>query len=331
MKVLVLFDLERPPKPEETFTARALEEARDRQMEADVLRGLSRLRHEVEVLPVFEDVRPIVDKVEHWGPDVVFNMVESFYGYRVNETNIPALLELLNVHYTGASPESLLLCKDKSLAKKVLSYHHIPVARFVVSRRHHPLRRLRRFTFPAFVKPVGEESSDGISQASFAPGEEEALARARFVHENFKTDALIEEYIDGREIYVSVLGNQRLRVFPPRELYFGKVPDDAPKFATAKAKWDMGYRERWEIDNRPAADLPPKVLEKLARVARRVYRALRIRGFGRIDIRLTPQEEIVVMEANPNPSLARYDDFAESAIAAGVKYDALIQRILRLA
>jgi D-alanine-D-alanine ligase len=331
MKVLVLFDLERPPKPEESFTASFLEAQRNREMEADVLRGLRRLGHEVEVLPVFEDVKPIVERVEQWGPDVVFNMVESFYGYRVNEPNLPALLELLNVHYTGAGPEALLLCKDKSLAKKVLSYHRIPVARFVVSHRNRPLRRLRRFTYPAFVKPVGEESSDGISQASFARSEEEAIARAGFIHENFQCDALIEEYIEGRELYVSVLGNQRLRVFPPRELYFGKVPDDVPKFATAKAKWDMAYREKWEIDNRPAGDLPALLEKKLAQTARKVYRVLKIRGFGRIDIRLTPEDEMVVMEANPNPSLAQYDDFAESAAAAGVTYDALIQRILRLA
>jgi D-alanine-D-alanine ligase len=331
MKVLALFDLERPVKPDETFTPRVLEEERDKQTEADVLRSLRRLGHEAEVLPIYENVKAIVDKVEGWGPDVVFNMVESFYGYRANEPNIPALLELLNVHYTGAGPESLLLCKDKSLAKRVLSYHRIPVAHFVTSHRKRPLRRLRRFSYPAFVKPVGEESSDGIAQASFARSEEEALARARFVHETFQSDALIEEYIEGREIYISVMGNHRLEVFPPRELHFGKVPEDAPKFATAKAKWDKDYRAKWEIDNRPATDLPPGAEEKLARVARKVYRVLKIRGFGRIDVRLTAEGEIVVMEANPNPSLAQEDDFAASAAAAGLPYDALIQKILDLA
>jgi D-alanine-D-alanine ligase len=205
------------------------------------------------------------------------------------------------------------------------------VANFVTSHRSHPLRRLRRFTFPAFVKPVGEESSDGIAQASFAPTEEEAIARARFIHEKLQTDALIEEYIEGREIYVSVIGNYRLTVLPPRELYFGKVPDDVPKFATAKAKWNSDYRQKWEIDNRDVKDLGPPVLEKMARIARKVYRVLKIRGFGRIDMRLTQDNHVVVLEANPNPSLALDDDFAQSAAAAGISYDRLVQKILDLA
>lgn len=331
MKVLVLFDLERSPKAGESFSPAVLEKQMDRLMEADVIRALKRLGHDLEVLPVYENVAAIVDKVQQYAPDVVFNMVESFYGYRSHEPNMPALLELLNVHYTGAGPDSLLMCKDKSLAKKVLTYHHLPTAHFVTSYHKHPLRRLRRFKFPAFVKPLGEESSDGIAMSSFARTEEEAIARARFIHENFKTDALIEEYIEGREIYMSVLGNYRLAIFPPRELYFGKVPDDVPKFATAKAKWDYEYRKKWDIDNRPAADLPPGAAEKLAKVAYKVYRVLKIRGFGRIDMRLTPEGEVVVLEANPNPSLVISDDFPQSAASAGISYDDLIQKILDLA
>jgi D-alanine-D-alanine ligase len=282
-------------------------------------------------MAVYENVKAIVDKVYEWSPDVVFNMVESFYGYRSNEPNLPALLELLNVHYTGSGPESLLLCKDKSMAKKVLSYHRVPIAHFVTSHKKRPLRRLRRFKFPAFVKPVGEESSDGIAKASFARTEEEAIARARFVHETFKGDALIEEYIEGREIYVSILGNYRLTLFPPRELYFGKIPDDEPKFATAKAKWDYDYRKKWEIDNRPALDLPEGAWKKIEHVARRVYRILKLRGFARLDVRLTPEGQVVVLEANPNPSLALYDDFAASAGDGGMPYDELIAKILALA
>jgi D-alanine-D-alanine ligase len=331
MKVLALFDLERPPKPEERFSPRILEDQEERFMEADVIRSLKRLGHEVRVMAVYENVKAIVDKVYEWSPDVVFNMVESFYGYRSNEPNLPALLELLNVHYTGSGPESLLLCKDKSMAKKVLSYHRVPIAHFVTSHKKRPLRRLRRFKFPAFVKPVGEESSDGIAKASFARTEEEAIARARFVHETFKGDALIEEYIEGREIYVSILGNYRLTLFPPRELYFGKIPDDEPKFATAKAKWDYDYRKKWEIDNRPALDLPEGAWKKIEHVARRVYRILKLRGFARLDVRLTPEGQVVVLEANPNPSLALYDDFAASAGDGGMPYDELIAKILALA
>jgi D-alanine-D-alanine ligase len=238
---------------------------------------------------------------------VVFNLCETFFSDRAHEPNVPALLELMKVPYTGAGPDALMLCKDKALAKKLLAYHKVRVARFVVSSRERPLRRLRKFTFPAFVKPVGEESSDGIARASLAKTEEEAIERARFLHDRFESDALIEEYVDGRELYVGVMGNKRLTVLPPREIFFGEPPvgEDGPRFATAKAKWDDAYRKKWRIRNGPAGTLPPGVERKL-----------------------TPQGEIVVIEANPNPSLAKEDDFAQAAAQVGISYEALIQKLL---
>jgi D-alanine-D-alanine ligase len=327
MKILVVFDVARPAEPDENFTARSLKEE-DKPTEADVLRCLKRLGHDVETLAVFDNVTAIVDKLKSYAPDVVFNLSESFYHDRSHEPNIPALLELMNVKYTGSGPDALLLCKDKALAKKVLAYHRVRSPHFLVSHRGHPLRRLRRFTFPAFVKPVCEESSDGISRASFARDEGEALERARFIHQKFSCDALIEEYIEGRELYVSVLGNHRLRVFPPREIFFDQVPDDVPKFATYHAKWNGNYRKRWGIKNGAAKELPEGTIEDLADLGRKVYRLLKIRGFGRVDVRLTPKGEVFVIEANPNPSLAEDEDFARSASDAGVAYDALIQEIL---
>jgi len=328
VKVLVVFDLSRRAAADETFSPRELKEQEDKETEADVLACLKRLGHEVETLAVFDDVLPIVEKVRSFAPDVVFNLTESFHSDRAHEANIPALLELMKVRYTGARPEGLMLCKDKPLAKKILAYHRVRVPHFVISPEQRPLKRLRRFIYPAFVKPVGEESSDGISKASFAKSEDEALERARFVHEKFKCDALIEEYIDGRELYLSVMGNRKLNVFPPREIFFNEVPDDEPKFATFKAKWDDVYRKKWGIRNGAASQLPEGSEEKLARLASKVYRVLKIRGLGRIDIRLTPAGEIVIIEANPNPSLARDDDFAQAASAAGLDYDVLIQKIL---
>jgi D-alanine-D-alanine ligase len=327
MKILILFDIARRADPEETFAERALKEE-DKPTELDVLKCLKRLGHEVETLAVFDNVAAIVEKLTTYAPDVVFNLTESFYHDRSHEPNIPALLELMKVRYTGSGPEALLLCKDKALAKKVLTYHRVRLPRFVVSHKARPLRRLRRFTFPAFVKPVSEESSDGISQASLVKGEEEAIERARFIHQKFNCDALIEEYVDGRELYLSVLGNNRLTVFPPREIFFGQVPDDSPKFATFHAKWNDAYRKKWGIKNAAAAPLPDGVLENLTRLARRIYRLLKIRGFGRIDVRITASGEVFVIEANPNPSLAHDEDFAQAADAAGTGYDALIQQIL---
>jgi D-alanine-D-alanine ligase len=328
VKVLVLFDVAHRTKPAETYSPENLKEQEDKQTEADVLACLQRLGHEVETLAVFDDVVCIVEKLKTFAPDVVFNLTESFHSDRAHEPNIPALLELMKVRYTGARPDGLMLCKDKALAKKVLAYHRVRVPHFVISSEFRPLKRLRRFVFPAFVKPVGQESSDGISKASFAKSEEEALERSRFIREKFHCDALIEEYIEGRELYLSVMGNRKLTVFPPREIFFHQVPDDEPKFATFKAKWDDTYRKKWGIQNGPAKDLPPALEEKLARVARKVYRVLKIKGLGRVDVRLTPAGEIVVIEANPNPSLAHEDDFAQSAEAAGVEYGVLIQKIL---
>lgn len=328
MKVLVVFDIARRAAAGETFSPRELKEQEDKETEADVLACLKRLGHEVETLAVFDDVLPIVEKIKSFTPEVVFNLTESFHSDRAHEANIPALLELMKVRYTGARPEGLMLCKDKALAKKILAYHRVRVPHFVISPETRPLKRLRRFVYPAFVKPVGEESSDGISKASFAKSEEEALERAHFVHEKFHCDALIEEYIDGRELYLSVMGNRKLNVFPPREIFFKEVPDDEPKFATYKAKWDDAYRKKWGIRNGAASELPQGLEENLARLARKVYRVLKIRGLGRIDVRLTPAGEVAIIEANPNPSLAKDDDFAQAASAAGLEYDVLIQKIL---
>jgi D-alanine-D-alanine ligase len=331
MKVLVLFDLPRPVDPDHTFTLKALREEEDRATEADVIRCLKRLGHDVDTLPVFDNVTGIVEKIRAFAPDVVFNLCESFFNERSNESNIPALLELMKVPYTGAGPEGLLLCKDKALAKTILVYHRIRVPRFVISHKRRPLRRLRRFSFPAFIKPLGEESSDGIAKASFARNEDEAIERARFIQEKLGCDAMIEEYVEGRELYVSVIGNRKLTIFPPRELFFGDMPESEPRFATFKAKWDDAYRYKWGIQNGPAADMPEGAEKKLAECARRVFSLLRIQGIGRIDLRLTPAGELVFLEANPNPSLAEIDDFACSAAAAGMDYDALIQRIIDVA
>jgi len=330
VKILILFDLAHAVDPDQSFSPESLKE-QDKPTEACVMECLTRLGHGVETLAVYDNVTAIVEKLKACAPDVVFNLTESFFHDRANEPNIPALLDLMKVRYTGSGPDALMLCKDKALAKKVLAYHHVRLPNFVVSRQSHPLRHLKRFTYPAFVKPVGEESSDGISKASFARDEAEALERMRFIHQKFNCDVLIEEYIEGRELYLSVLGNHRLTVFPPREIFFEQMAEDQPKFATFHAKWNDKYRKKWGIKNGPAKELPERLSAHLDQIAKKVYRLLKIRGFGRIDVRLTPQGEIFVIEANPNPSLADDEDFAQSATDAGVKYDDLVQEILNAA
>ena len=330
MKVLILFDLPYQLDPDETLSPKRLKEEQ-RPTEADVMKSLVRLGHTVETLPVFDNVSHILEKLHACAPDVVFNLSESFHDNRAHEPNIPALLELMKVRYTGAGPDALMLCKDKAITKKILTYHHVRVPGFVVSHRLSPLRSLKRFKFPAFVKPRYEESSDGISKASFARDEREAIERAQFIHQKFDCDALIEEYIEGRELYVGVLGTRRLTVFPPREVFFDNMPADVPRFATYHAKWNDAYRKKWGITNGAARELAPEVERDLRKLGRNVYDWLKIRGCGRLDVRLTPKGELFVIEANPNPSLAQDEDFAQSAAAAGMNYDALITAILELA
>jgi D-alanine-D-alanine ligase len=328
MKVLVLFDLPRAVDPGKTFTMENLREEEDRPTEADVITALGKLGHVVETLAVYDNALAVAQKVTECAPDVVFNLCESFFNERSNEPNIPALLELLRVPYTGAGPDALFLCKDKELAKTVLVYHRIKVPRFVVSRKRAPRRTLRRFGFPAFVKPLCEESSDGIAKASFGRNEKETMERSRFLHEKLECDVMIEEYVDGRELYISVLGNNKVSILPTQELFFGDLPASEPRFATFRAKWDDAYRAKWSIRNDSAAALPSGLEKKLPEFARRVYGLLKIKGTGRLDVRLTPAGELVFIEANPNPSLARGDDFANAAAAAGMDYETLIQRIL---
>jgi len=225
MKVLVLFDLPRAVHPDETFTMKALREQEDRPTEADVIEALKRLGHQVDTLAVYDDALVAVQRARDCAPDVVFNLCESFFNERSHESNIPALLELLRIPYTGAGTEALLLCKDKELAKTVLAYHRIRVPHCVVSRKRAPRRSLRRFNFPAFVKPLSEESSDGIAKASFGRNEKDTIERTRYLHEKLGCDVMIEEYVDGRELYIGVLGNRKMSVLPARELFFG-VPDD---------------------------------------------------------------------------------------------------------
>ena len=276
-------------------------------------------------------MRELIDVVDRTKPDVVWNACEIFQERRHYEVHIAATLELLGLPFTGCGFESLVLCKDKALSNKIMRHYRVPVPQFAVSRRQRPLKKLSASLLPAFVKPLASEGSEGISRDSFAETEEKALDRARFLHESLQTDVIVERFIPGRELYVGVLGNDRLRVFPPRELRYENVPEGEPTYATYNTKWNPEYRERWGIENGFAADLDVSTRRHIASTCRRAYRALRMSGYGRLDLRLTEGGKILVMEANPNPAITRGEDFAASAAKAGIPYDKLIERILRLA
>lgn len=330
LRVLVLFEVHDPPAPDEEYVRRMREEP-DWRTEGDVVAALRELGHEVLLGAIHKNAREVFDIVERMRPDLVWNFVQTFHGSRSFESNIAGLLELCRVPYTGCGHRALLICQDKALSKKILKHHRIPVAPFVVSHRARPLRKLGRSIFPALVKPLAEEGSVGISRDSFVENEAEALARVAFLHDRLRQDVIVEHYLDGREIYVGVLGNDRLTVLPPRELEFTKVPDGEPKFASFKAKWDDGYRDRWGIRSDFPENLGEATSRSLADIARRVYRVLQMSGYGRIDFRVSSDGKVHVVEANPNPEIAKGEDLAASAERVGLAYVELIDRIANLA
>ena len=333
LRVLMLFGVREAPGPPERHVEyeEAMRTDENWLTEGHVLEALRHAGHEVTLGPIHRDVREILELIERAKPDVVWNACEIFQEQRHYEVHVAAMLELLGVPYTGCGFEALLLCKDKALSKKILKHHHVGVPQFVVSRAGKPIRKLAPGLLPAFVKPLASEGSEGISKDSFADTEDKALDRVRFLHESMKTDVIVERFIPGRELYVGVLGNDRLRIFPPRELRFANVPEGEPTYATYSTKWNREYRERWGIENAFAEGLDDAMLRAIKLTCRRAYRALRMRGYGRLDLRLAEDGRILVMEANPNPEIASGEDFAESAAKAGIPYEELITRILRLA
>ncbi len=327
MNILMLFDLS-TKIAESSYTEMLKTE--EWKTEAHVLKALQKLGHGVTPLGVQDDLEGLIHQLKSQKPDLVFNLSEAFRGRREYEPHLVSLLELMEFKYTGAGPEALRLCKDKSMTKKILAYHRIAVPRFEVSRIASPLRNLKGFDFPAFIKPLELEASEGISQVSFAATEKDALERVQYIHERYNVDAIIEEYIEGRELYVSVLGNEKLTVFAPRELFFREVPEDEPRFATFRAKWNENYRKKWGIDTGFASTRDEAFIEKLTETCKKIYRVLKLKGYGRIDLRIRPNGEIVFIEANPNPSIAKDDDFALSANKSGLDYESLLSKIVSL-
>ncbi len=328
-KVLVLFDSAGTPPADQDFSRELKTD--DWATEAHVIDALKKLGHEVRTLGVYEDPGLIIDEVKAHPPDVVFNLAEHFNARSAYDRNVAGLLEMLDLPYTGSGPTGLTLCKHKGMAKEILAYHHIRVPDSAVFPPGGAIRRPKRLAFPLFIKPVEEEASYGIAQDSFVENDQAFEERVRFIHERMNQAALAEEYIEGRELYVSILGNERLVVFPLREVIFAEVPEGQPRFSTFKAKWDDAYRKKWGIQNIFAEGLEVEMSARIAEICKKAYRVLRVRGYGRIDLRVTPAGEIVLLEANPNPNLEREDEFAQSAMKAGLSYEGLIQRILRLA
>ncbi|MFL6513515.1 MAG: hypothetical protein ACJ8M1_00660 [Chthoniobacterales bacterium] len=327
LKVLVLSDGTHPTAVDQDFSKEL--KTSEWKTEANVMAALETLGHSAEHLALFDDVDLLRQKMETFKPDVLFNLVEQFNNNPAFDQNIVSFFEMQGLPFTGCGSTGMTLCKHKGTSKKILHYHRIGVPNFTVVARGQRITRPKQLRFPILIKPVKEEASYGISQASFVENDDQFRERIGFVHEKYESAAIAEEYIDGRELYVSVMGNMRLTVFPFREMVFKEVPPNEPKIATFKAKWDEDYRKRWGLQNRFANGMDATLKTRIEECCKRIYRLLTIDGYARIDLRLTPENELYFIEANPNPHLARDEDFAMSAGKAGLDYPQLVERIIR--
>ncbi|MHC4623671.1 MAG: D-alanine--D-alanine ligase family protein [Planctomycetota bacterium] len=326
LKITVLVDAPEIPDNDPDFAG----EPEQWTTEYHVITTLRDLRYKVSVLGAVDDIGTIVNSLAEQKPDIVFNLTEAFRGDRRLDKNIVALLEMLRIPFTGTGATGLILCRDKRLCKQLLGLHKIRVPGFVSLPRNKAVRIPKNLRYPLVVKPALEDSSEGISNASLVNNEDELRERVQFVHERWEQPVIAEEYIEGRELYASILGNRRLFVLPFRECIFDYDRNEGPQLATYRVKWNKEYRQKWNIEF-GFADIDASVVKSVERACKRVYHALHIRDYGRIDLRLTPDNRVVILEANANPDLAYGEEVAESAEKAGISYDDFIERILRLA
>jgi D-alanine-D-alanine ligase len=316
-----------PPENLEGYSEKQVEEWRT---EYDVTSTLRKSGHEVRCVGVLDSLTDLRSAIADWKPDVVFNLLEEFDGIVTYDQHVVAFLELMRQPYTGCNPRGLLLSRDKPLCKQLLAFHRIPTPQFTVLRRGTRLHVPRKLRYPLFVKSTVEDASLGIAQASVVEDAARLKERVEFVHEQVKSDALVEEFIEGRELYVGVMGNDRLTRLPVWEMVFGSMPDSLATIATRKVKWDKRYQAKYGITTRAADDLAPAVLARLDKLSRRIYRTLGLSGYARMDFRVTADGNVYVLEANANPNLEAEEDFAESARAANLAYPELLEKLLAL-
>lgn len=313
-----------PDRPRKELNGR---DAELRKTEYDVVGGLENLGHEVAFVGVGGELSVIRQAIEEKKPHITFNLVEQFDNLPFFDQHVVSYLELKRQKYTGCNPRGLTLARDKALTKKILAYHRIAVPRFAVFAPRKKIAVPPRLTFPMFVKSLNEEGSEGISQASLVRDAEKLIERVGFIHEKTNSPALVEEFIEGREIYVGVFGNELLTSLPPWELTMSKR--DAPVIATDKAKWDPQYQKKVGLKTGPAK-LDDKMIRRIERTSKRIYRLLNLSGYARLDYRLSESGRLYLLEANPNPQIARNEDFADAAEHAGMKYEELLQKLVTL-
>ena len=325
MKIAVVFDTLHPEWEDADYKkaiAAKVEEA-----EYDVARALLAKDHEVLMVGVAEQLAPVLERLAAFQPKLVFNGCESFRGHARHEYALATVLEMHGYRYTGSSPTGLLVARNKSLTKKILAHHGIRVPTFAEFRPGEKPVRPSELRFPLIVKPLLEDASVGISQASVVQDDDDLSARVKFIHEKFHQAAIVEELIEGRELYVGLIGNGTLQVLPIVELTFGETEGDH-RIATYKAKWDEEYRKRKKIKNVFAKGLTEEVTTNIADICTTAFHALWLQDYGRVDLRLTHDDQVYVLEVNPNPFLASENEMADAAEKAGLGYVDFIERIV---
>ena len=305
---------------------------------AQIETSLQALGHVTQRVSVGGDVERLVQEMKAAAPDLVFNLAESFDGKSALESNVAALLNLIGLRYTGSSTAALLMAGDKSLTKKVLSFHKILTPQFATVYRG-ALDHVGDLSFPLIVKPPQEDASLGITSKSVVRDVKELLGTMDSLQREFQSPVLVEEFIDGREFYVGVLGNVNPVALPVMELDFSAFPADRPKVASWEAKWGEGGSGGESETGAEFAgtrsifptDLSAELVGRMQAVAVESFNALRLRDYARVDLRVTAAEEVYVIEVNPNCYLEASGEFSRAAAESGIAHDALIARIVELA
>jgi D-alanine-D-alanine ligase len=327
LRILVL--LTHDLMPPETLEEGVEKEKQPWRTEYDVITTLKSMGHEVYPVGLRSDLAVIGKAIEEHKPRVAFNLLEEFDGHALFDQHVVSYLELLKQAYTGCNPRGLTLAHDKALTKKILSYHRIPVPGFAVFPMGQKVVRPARLRFPLLVKSVIEEGSVGIAQASVVNDDEKLTERVEFIHRTTSSHAIAEQYIEGREIYVGVIGNKRLQTYTPWELVIKNLPEGSLNIATGRLKWNPDYQKKVGLVTKPA-DLSEELQERVELLSKRIYRHLSLSGYARMDYRLSNDGNFYLLEANPNPQIAKNEDFADSAAHCGLSYPQLLQKILTL-
>ncbi len=329
LKVAVLYDVWGEEDAAPSAPRRSRRRKRDKPDHEEIFEALEKLGHE-PFYQLLDGRNASLCALAKMEADVIFNLTESYAGDDTKDMQIAGFLDLLGTPYTGAGPHALYLAQDKALAKKMFSFHGIKTPFFATSYRGR-LDHAHDIEFPLIVKPVSEDGSIGIEADSVVGSIKELMERIHYIHDKFDSPALIEEYIEGREIYASILGNEDPAVLPLVELDLSKLPEGTPRIASTEVKWEKETESYRVTKSAPVEDLPEATAKRLEETALAAYRTLKLRDYGRIDMRLTKRNEIYVLEANPNPWLASGAEFAMAAKKAGRSYSDLIAEIVALA